>query len=96
MFHKEIKKMCYLFSWIHGIYFSILLLLSYFYIVILGHIYINIILEKQIPTSVLKTFKHDNDPFVRSKALECLENMVGIKDIWETFLKDSDLIVSLI
>jgi len=45
--------------------------------------------------AVLNTLKHDNDPFVRSKALECLEEMVSVLDIWETSLKESNLIVSV-
>lgn len=45
--------------------------------------------------AVINTLKHDNDPFVRSKALECLEEMVSVSDIWEVSLKDSDLIVSV-
>lgn len=43
----------------------------------------------------MNTLKHDNDPFVRSKALECLEKMASVLDIWETSLKESDLIVSV-
>lgn len=50
-------------------------------------------LETKLPQSVLNTFKHDNDTFVRAKALECLEKMVSVLDIWEASLKDSDLIV---
>jgi len=52
-------------------------------------------LEKKLPIAVINTLKHDNDPFVRSKALECLEEMVSVLDIWETSLKESDLIVSI-
>jgi len=43
--------------------------------------------------AVLNTLKHDNDPFVRAKALECLEKMVSVSYIWETSLKETDLIV---
>lgn len=43
----------------------------------------------------MNTLKHDNDPFVRSKALECLEKMVSVLDIWETSLRESDLIVGV-
>lgn len=52
-------------------------------------------MEKHLSIAVLNTLKHDNDPFVRSKALECLEEMVSVLDIWETSLKKSDLIVSV-
>lgn len=52
-------------------------------------------MEKNISIAVINTLKHDNDPFVRSKALECLEEMVSVSDIWEISLKDSDLIVSV-
>jgi len=51
-------------------------------------------LEKKLSTIVLNTFKYDNDPFVRAKAIECLEKMVSVLDIWESSLKESDLIVS--
>ncbi|XP_060871065.1 uncharacterized protein LOC132945364 [Metopolophium dirhodum] len=57
-----------------------------------GNFFIKLILEKHLPIAVLNTLKHDNDPFVRSKALECLEEMVSVLDIWETSLKESDLI----
>lgn len=43
--------------------------------------------------AVLNTVKHDNDPFVRAKALECLEKMVSTVHLWEKSLKESDLIV---
>lgn len=46
-----------------------------------------------MPIAVLNTLKHDKDPFVKAKALECLENMVTIIDIWEASLKESDLMV---
>lgn len=57
-----------------------------------GHFFIKLILEKGLSIAVINTLKHDNDPFVRSKALECLEEMVSVLDIWETSLKESDLI----
>ncbi|XP_015374038.1 PREDICTED: uncharacterized protein LOC107168980 [Diuraphis noxia] len=57
-----------------------------------GNFFIKIILEKHLSIAVMNTLKHDNDPFVRSKALECLEKMVSVLDIWETSLKESDLI----
>lgn len=53
-------------------------------------------LEKKLPIAVLNSFKHDNDVFVRAKALECLEQMVSVLDIWEASLKDSDLIVIIV
>lgn len=55
-----------------------------------------LILRKKLPISVLNALKHDNDPFVRSKALECLEKMVSVFDIWEGSLKETDLMVSSI
>lgn len=53
------------------------------------------ILEKNLPTAVLNTLEYDNDPFVRCKALECLESMVSVLNIWESSLKESNLIVIL-
>jgi hypothetical protein len=60
-----------------------------------GNCFIKLILEKNMSISVINTLKHDNDPFVRSKALECLEEMVSVSEIWEMSLKDSDLLVSV-
>lgn len=60
----------------------------------IGHFIIELLLEKKLPMAVLNTLKYDKDPFVKSKALECLDNMVSILDIWEKSLKDSDLMVS--
>ncbi|KAL5244226.1 hypothetical protein ACI65C_011636 [Semiaphis heraclei] len=57
-----------------------------------GNFFVKIILEKHLSIAVMNTLKHDNDPFVRSKALECLEKMASVLDIWETSLKESDLI----
>ncbi|VVC25046.1 Hypothetical protein CINCED_3A021537 [Cinara cedri] len=57
-----------------------------------GNFFINLMIEKNLPIDVLNTLKHDNDPFVRAMAVECLEKMVSISDIWETSLKESDLI----
>jgi len=51
-------------------------------------------LEKKLATAILNTLKHDNDPFVKAKALECLEKMLSVQDIWDSSLKESDLIVS--
>lgn len=50
-------------------------------------------MEKNLTIAVLNTLKHDKDPFVRAKALECLEKMVSVSSIWETSLKGSDLMV---
>lgn len=58
-----------------------------------GYFLIKLLLEKRLPIAVLNTLKHDNDPFVRAKALECLEKMVSVKDIWDASLKESDLMV---
>lgn len=68
----------------------------YIYFYFIGHIFIQILLKENLPTAVLNTLKHDNDPFVRSKALECLEKMVSILDIWESVLKESNLIVIIV
>lgn len=65
-----------------------------FFILYIEFILTKLIARKKLSISVLNALKHDNDPYVRSKALECLEKMVSVFDIWEGSLKESDLMVS--
>ncbi|XP_050538472.1 uncharacterized protein LOC126903935 [Daktulosphaira vitifoliae] len=53
---------------------------------------VSFILENQLPVAVYNTAKHDNDSFVKAKAIECLSNMVAISEVGTMLLNKTDLL----
>lgn len=85
---KSINNIINLFMFFLNFLFNLLL-------IYVGNFFIRLVLKKKLPISVLNTLKYDNDPFVKEKALKCLEQMVSVSDIWETSLRESDLMVNI-